>query len=118
MSMSPAASIRPLRSTTTSMGASSRLCCANLWRQTKGRVHLKFFSGFRTVSFNTQLQLGGWSLDVPKSQKHLRRKLKIPSLFLLAKPLSLRHLFPMQSHELLREVFQKNSAKQAAAELG
>src|SRR4051794_38315433 len=28
------------------------------------------------------------------------------------------HFWHMQSHELLREVFQKGSAKQAAAELG
>src|SRR5260221_2496210 len=41
-----------------------------------------------------------------------------PSAFALANRRRFSHDFTMQSHELLREVFQKGSAKQAASELG
>src|SRR5690348_8105865 len=42
----------------------------------------------------------------------------VTALVSLAKCACFAHSYAMQSHELLREVFQKASAKQAASELG
>src|SRR5438445_8865760 len=64
------------------------------------------------LGFGICLEFGFWSLGF------LWIFYAHPSLYSLANRSPFPHRFPMQSHEILREVFQQCSPKQVAAQMG